>query len=296
MPGLTHREDTAVVANPTGQLHPHRQAARPKPDRDRQSGQADQAGRDHHLHPAVIGVHGVGADALRPAPLHREGPDLRRGQGHRVKGLEQPRGMGVPARPDDARLIDGLSGQGQALLDFPDRLGLQLGAFGRGVVKCAKPVGVEHGAQGDPGVPEVLCREGRGNRLHDGAQRLHLAQGGLAQVKNARLHGIGATPVGNPGDALSLEAGPVKGCGIIRNRTVKRHFRVGAGLHLQQAGHVLDGAPHRPFGGERGQMRVTLRIARHQPPGRTEPVDVAERRRIAQRAHHVRPIRHRQHP
>ena len=54
------------------------------------------------------------------------------------------------------------------------------------------------------------------------------------------------------------------------------------------------------FGGQRAPLLLSLPLAlsrtRHQAKARPEAIDVAEGRRVAQRAHHVGAVRHEQHP
>ena len=81
----------------------------------------------------------------------------------------------------------------------------------------------------------------------------------------------------------------------IDRRTAKGHLGVNPGLHLQKLCDILDRAPHRAFGRQRCEMRVTFGICGHQAPGRAKAINVAKGRRVAKAAHHVAAIGHRQH-
>ena len=196
--------------------------------------------------------------------------------------------MGVPAGSDQAGVIDGLGGQAQALLNLPNCFGLDLRAFGGVGIDRPKAVGVEHGAQNGPGLPHLFGGKRRRDRGDDGPHRLHLVQRRFAQAQNPRLHCISATPVSGPGDAFAVQAGTLQGRHEAGLGAVERHLRVGTGLHLQQAGEVFDRATHRACGGEGGKEGVGLGgIGRHQTPRGPKAIDIAERGRVAQGAHHV---------
>ncbi len=295
MVGLPDCQHPGICTRRRRDLHSHRQAPRPEPDRHRQAGQADQADRHDHLHPAVIGVHGVPVDALRPAPVDREWPDLRGRQDNRVIGPEQPGRHGVPFRPDDGRRMDLRRAQTLPALDFPDRLGLGQGALDGVVVDSGQRVCIQHAAQRGPGLPKCHRRKGRGQGFNDCAQVLQHAKARLALRKYPRLAWIGPTPVAQPADAHAAKVRLQKiGIGLLP--ASEGHFGVLACDDLQQPRHILDRPAHRSFGRQRREKRVALRIAGHQAKGRTKPVDVAERGRIAQRPHHVGPVRHRHQP
>ena len=81
----------------------------------------------------------------------------------------------------------------------------------------------------------------------------------------------------------------------IARRAAKGHLGVDPGLHLQQPRDILHRAPHRTFGRQRCEMRVTFGICGNKTPGRAKPIDITKGRRVAQAAHHIAAIGHRQH-
>ncbi|MNZ87682.1 hypothetical protein D3C78_1065490 [compost metagenome] len=75
----------------------------------------------------------------------------------------------------------------------------------------------------------------------------------------------------------------------------QRHARIVPGLGAEQTGNIGDRAAHRSFGGQLLDEHLRSGPERHTPLGRTQSIDVVERRRIAQRPHHVAAVGHRQH-
>ena len=74
----------------------------------------------------------------------------------------------------------------------------------------------------------------------------------------------------------------------------ERRGRRAARLHRQQRRKVGDVARHRPVGRQLAEEHLGRRARPARGPRWAEAVDVVERRRIAQRAHHVAAVGHRQ--
>ena len=119
--------------------------------------QAGQRGVDHHLHPAVVGVHRAAGDLARPGPFGREGPDLRGGQHQQVEALEQADHVAVEARAVGAGRIDLRAAQALALVVFPLRLGLELRVLLRVGAQRAQRAGHQEAPPGQPGLPDLVA-------------------------------------------------------------------------------------------------------------------------------------------
>ncbi len=130
--------------------------------------------------------------------------------------------------------------------------------------------------------------------LHMATDLLQAAQGGLAPLQDPRLHRIGAAPIAQPADPHPLGI-----AGLQRRDLVMAHPmrlpRIGARDHIEQDGDILRAAPHRAQCGKLVQEGVADGLRGHQPPAWPETVDIVPGRRVAQRAHHVRPVGQRQH-
>ena len=74
-----------------------------------------------------------------------------------------------------------------------------------------------------------------------------------------------------------------------------RYAPVLTGLRPKQHRHVEHPATHRTLGGQVSEVAVALGAARHPSPTRPHPEHVVPRRRVAQRAHVVAAVGHRDH-
>ncbi len=78
-------------------LQAHRQAARAEADRHRDRRTARHGDRDHHLHPAVVGVHHLAGDFFRPVDVGVEREHLR-GRQHKIVVVLEERARGLIPR------------------------------------------------------------------------------------------------------------------------------------------------------------------------------------------------------
>ena len=283
---------------PTGaeKLHPHRQAPCTEPGRNPSAGHTRQRHRHHHLHPAVIGIKRVPVDRLAGGAIWRKGPDLR--------ATAAPARHRFQTAPPDAHT----SATGSGSRRRPPRRQRQARSISQTVRASAAPVwrgrhkarrvaGVQHGAQGGPALPQVVSRrKGGGQRLHRAAESSNTASAASHRSQYARL----ATHRRRPSRPASRCAAPCTGASSPAAKSPPSRPNGAAGVwpgdHLEKPRQVLRATRHRPVGGQCRKERVAIRVVRHQPEARPKPVDVAERRRVAQRSHRVGAVRHRHEP
>ena len=106
-----------------------------------------------------------------------------------------------------------------------------------------------------------------------------------------------AAQVAEPRDACAAHRCIGGGHEILRPlRDRQRRARIVTGLDRQQLGEVAHRARHRAFGAQLGDPRIGGGPIRHAALARSQPEDVIPCRRVAQAAHEVRAIGHRQQP
>ena len=272
-----------VAARPADQLHAHRQAGGVEADRHADARQAGEGGGRHHLHPAVVGVHRPAGDLLRPAPLDRERPDLRRRQGEEVEAVEQLHHLLIEGAAIDARLHHLRGAELGAVVVLPQRLGLDPGAVRRLRQMRRDPAVDDPPAPLEPGVPEPLGREAERGRLDAAALALEAGEAGGADVEDAVFHRQVAVEVAEPADAQRRRAlvdARLQPRGERRlGGERERHARVVAGLHVEHQGEVADVPRHRPFGAEVRDPDVRRRPVRHPALARAKAEHVVPGRR-----------------
>ena len=157
--GLADLQHALVGPAPADQLHAHRQPLIRKADRHVQRRQAGNRGRDHDLHPLVIGPHLATRDGSRPGERHVEREELHAGQGQHVVPVEQAGEIKVPFGPHGACRMHLHRGERQPALDLVDELGLELRTLPRVLVERALAAGNGEPAQDEPRIPKPSSNE-----------------------------------------------------------------------------------------------------------------------------------------
>mmetsp|Transcript_27376 Transcript_27376/g.50288 ORF Transcript_27376/g.50288 Transcript_27376/m.50288 type:complete len:509 (+) Transcript_27376:1695-3221(+) len=184
--------------------------------------------------------------------------------------------------------------QRPAPLDLPNRAVFQKRALCVIGIKRVQFAGDGKAAQGDPGMPKRVAVKRCRNHVDAVTQPVHLVQSSGTGLKHPRLHRQSPPPIGEPGDALVRRSTRHlrQRWGLIQ---AKGLARIGTCHCVQQCGQVTRASCHRAIAGQRMQICVARRLGRHHPPTGTHAIDVVPARRIAQRPHHIRSIRHAQH-